>query len=674
MSLGSGDPASETGDDSLSAITFDSDTETKTKKKSFHKPPPTSPKSPYCSKPRKVASWRSLRTAASMPLGHRMSLTPQKLWLGSSKQGRVLGTPVYREKEDMYDEIIELKKSLRMQKSEVDLMKTKLRRLEEEKSRKDRQIEQLLDPSRGPGSVRTPAEDRPETGWVVSGLKQRILKLEQQCREKDSTIHKLQTDIKTTNLEEMRIAMETYYEEIHRLQTLLASSETTGRKPSEKKAGLRRQKKASSVLLSLSRSVQELTEENRSLKEDLDRVLSHSPTVSRTQGYMEWSKPRLLRRIAELEKEIGPMESPKPQSSDEAQSDLLAHAASSSAGQGQPPAGHLEESERVWAAVRSLKGERRALRAQLQDRDLEVKQLLQAKVDLQRELESVKEGEKERREREEALREEIEMLTKKFQELEETKGEEEGGAVEATPEAQEEPRPSGTACGPPQQGREPDASAPRPCLEGRRQAAASVLQARWKVYREQKKKAAVDEAAAVLQAAFRGHLARADLVARQAWAAEPPSQDSPPPCIPSPLVQAEDDPGREEVITIIQSVLRAHLARIRHRAASERASTPASAKRRPPQSGLAFPGEEDSTASRGDTVDGPSPEDEAPQRRGPEAQAAPRPCPVESPPSEPPLRAEDVNSDDSDEIVIAPSLPEKKRTPHPGSRSVHLTW
>lgn len=63
------------------------------------------------------------------------------------------------------------------------------------------------------------------------------------------------------------------------------------------------------------------------------------------------------------------MESPKPQSSDEAQSDLLAHAASSYAGQGQPPAGHLEESERVWAAVRSLKGERRALRAQLQDRE-----------------------------------------------------------------------------------------------------------------------------------------------------------------------------------------------------------------------------------------------------------------------------------------------------------------
>ncbi|XP_015447977.1 IQ domain-containing protein E isoform X5 [Pteropus alecto] len=531
-----------------------------------------------------------------MPLGHRMSLTPQKLWLGSAKQGRVLGTPVYREKEDMYDEIIELKKSLRMQKSEVDLMRTKLRRLEEEKSRKDRQIEQLLDPSRGPGSARTPAEDRPETGWVVSGLKQRILKLEQQCKDKDNTIHKLQTDIKTTNLEEMKIAMETYYEEIHRLQTLLASSETTGRKLSEKKASFKRQKKTSSVLLSLSRSVQELTEENRSLKEDLDRVLSHSPTVSRIKGYMEWSKPRLLRRIAELEKEIGPTESPKPQSSDEARSDILAHAASSSAGHGQPPAGHLEESERVRAAVRSLKGERRALRAQLQDRDLEVKQLLQAKVDLQRELESVKEGEKERREREGALRKEIEMLTKKFQELEDMKREEEGGPMEVTPEAQEEPRPSGTACGPPQQGREPEASPPCPCPEVRRHVAARTLQAHWKVYREQKKKAVEDEAAAVLQAAFRGHLARAELVSRQAWDLESsgmpslPCQDSPPPCVPSPIVQAEDDPGQEEAITVIQSVLRAHLARIGHRATSKRASTAASAKRRPLCSGPAFPG------------------------------------------------------------------------------------
>ncbi|PNI35169.1 IQCE isoform 3, partial [Pan troglodytes] len=246
MFLGTGEPALDTGDDSLSAVTFDSDVETKAKRKAFHKPPPTSPKSPYLSKPRKVASWRSLRTAGSMPLGGRASLTPQKLWLGTAKPGsltqalnspltwehawtgvpggtpdcltdtfrvkrphlrrsasnvsffletgsrcvaqaglkfldssdpptlasqspgitgHVPGTPVYREKEDMYDEIIELKKSLHVQKSDVDLMRTKLRRLEEENSRKDRQIEQLLDPSRGTDFVRTLAEKRPDASW-----------------------------------------------------------------------------------------------------------------------------------------------------------------------------------------------------------------------------------------------------------------------------------------------------------------------------------------------------------------------------------------------------------------------------------------------------------------------------------------------------------------------------
>ena len=52
----------------------------------------------------------------------------------------------------------------------------------------------------------------------------------------------------------------------------------------EKKIGLKRQKKMSSALLSLSRSVQELTEENQSLKEDLDRMLSNSPTASKIKG------------------------------------------------------------------------------------------------------------------------------------------------------------------------------------------------------------------------------------------------------------------------------------------------------------------------------------------------------------------------------------------------------
>ncbi|XP_069427401.1 IQ domain-containing protein E isoform X3 [Ovis canadensis] len=493
MSLGTAEPASETGDGSLSATTFDSDSDTKAKKKSFHKPPPTSLKSPYHSKPRKVASWRSLRTAVSMPLGGRMSLTPQKLCLGSSKQGYVPGNPIYREKEDMYDEIIELKKSLNVQKSDVDLMRTKLRRLEEENSRKDRQIEQLLDASRGPDFVRTLAEKRPDTGWVISGLKQRVLRLEQQCKEKDSAISKLQTDVKTTNLEEMRVAMETYYEEIHRLHSLLASSETTGRRPPvEKKIGLKRQKKMSSALLSLSRSVQELTEENQSLKEDLDRMLSNSPTASKIKGYADWSKPRLVRRITELEKKLSSMESPKPQASEAARPASPTPSAPS-------PALHLQESERLRGAVRSLKDERSALHAQLQERDLEVKQLLQTKAELEKELENVKEGERQRREREKVLREEIQELTRKFRELEGRKREEEDEPAAAAPETHEEPsQPPSPTASPSQPDTEPDwsqggSSRPPSCSEGRRDEAARVLQRRWKGYQRQKERALLDE-------------------------------------------------------------------------------------------------------------------------------------------------------------------------------------
>nr|XP_023510943.1 IQ domain-containing protein E isoform X4 [Equus caballus] len=696
MSLGPGESASETGDDSLSAITFDSDFETKAKKKSFRKPPPPSPKSPYHSKPRKVASWRSLRTATSMPLGNRMSLTPQTLWLGSSKQGgltpplkselslehawtspprstpdyltealrrrrsdlrrsasngHVPGTLVYREKEDMYDEIIELKK-------------------------------------------------------VVNGLKQRILKLEQQCKEKDNAINKLQTDIKTTNLEEMRIAMETYYEEIHRLQTLLATSEPTGRKPPvEKKISLKRQKKMSSALLSLSRSVQELTEENQSLKEDLDRVLSSSPTVSKTKGicpratqggrheergYMEWSKPRLLRRISELEKKISLMESPKSPASEVVQAGFPADSSSSSTVHRQPRSDRHEEGERLRGAVKSLKGERNALQSQLQEKELEVKQLLQTKADLQKELGNMKEGEKERREREEALREEIQTLTKKFQELVELKKEEKDDVPEVTPESQEEPQPSRLASSPAQQDAEPQASgegsrARSPGSEGRRDTAARLLQARWKVYRHKKKKAALDEAATVLQAAFRGHLARAKLLSSKACGSESPSvpslpsQNSPLPCSASPVVEAEGDPGQEEAITVIQSVFRAHLAQARLSAASHRAATAAPPRRRSalaaprepssPPCPAASPGQEDSEVSSGETVEGPAAEDEAPRPWGPGEPAAPQPCSAESSPTglQPmaPPPPDDVHSDDSDEIVMAPSLPTRKSAPPP---------
>lgn len=465
--------------------------------------------------------------------------------------------------------------------------------------------------------------------------------------------------------------METYYEEIHRLQTLLASSESTGKKPAgDRKTGVKRQKKMSSALLSLSRSVQELTEENQSLKEDLDRVLSSSPTIGKVKGYVEWSKPRLLRRIAELEKKINSMESSKAHTADVGKPTPLAPSASTSPVHRQPPADCQEDLARLQGAVKSLKGERGTLQAQLLDKDVELRQLLKAKADLEKQLESAREGERQRREQEQAWREEIQALTTKLQELQETGEGERGDPAQAGLQAQERPAsPASSRLSPqdPEAGAsgEGDSRALSPCAEGRRDAAARVLQAQWRLYKHKKKKTALDEVAVVLQAAFRGHLARAQLLSRQGRSPEPPGgpgrppQDSPTPHSPSPVTPRER--SSEAAIIVVQSVLRGHLARARLSATSQRAGSAASASNRPASAprGTTSPGPH-RTASPGEDgeASGLEATEDLEQPATPQARSA-----RSSPPGLQP--GDDVDSDDSDAVVIAPLLPRKTSSPHP---------
>lgn len=94
---------------------------------------------------------------------------------------------------------------------------------------------------------------------------------------------KFQSDMKTTDLEEMRIAMETYCEEVHRLQILLAKSETM-KKNAEGRDTQKRLKALNAAVLRLSRNIKELQAENRCLKEDLDHILSCSPASSKKKS------------------------------------------------------------------------------------------------------------------------------------------------------------------------------------------------------------------------------------------------------------------------------------------------------------------------------------------------------------------------------------------------------
>ncbi|KAA8595262.1 hypothetical protein FQN60_012397 [Etheostoma spectabile] len=310
-----------------------------TKQKRPSSKPPSSPRSPYLSSlnvnPRRaaVAAWRLPRASlgdtrgdtptesgsarlTSLSNGHDVSqtlrsecdVTPELLkqtfskrkhkLLHSGSNGFTLSAGDNRDKEDMHDEIIRLKKSLQAQKSDNQQMKAKLRRLEEDNAKREKQIEELLDPTKGSEYTRSLVDKKKEGSVVLNGLKQRILKLEQHCREKENALSKLQSELRTTNLEELKITVETYFDEIQRLKILLEAAEKSSR--AESKSSQRQQKVLSSTVRHLSENLKQLQQENTALREELN---TDSPAGG-IKGYREWSKQRLLRRLLEVEKRL----------------------------------------------------------------------------------------------------------------------------------------------------------------------------------------------------------------------------------------------------------------------------------------------------------------------------------------------------------------------------------
>ncbi|KAM9222601.1 IQ domain-containing protein E [Leptosomus discolor] len=680
MARGAGEAAAEgeLGDDSLSVITCGSDTEANLKKKIFHKPP-KSPKSPYSSStqlyPKRAAVWRALQGTGSARLESAAVKNPRHMWLGSLKQGMshplksdidtghmrtnissrtpeylkealgmkkpkhsrsssngyIPGTPDYKEKEDMYDEIIELKKTIHAQKNEGDRVKTKLRRLEEENNRKDKQIEQLLDPSRGSELARALSEKKTRNGWVASGLKQKILKLEQQCKEKDNTINKFQADVKTNNLEEMRMAMETYYEEVHRLQLLLAKSETM-RKNTEGRDTQKRLKALNAAVLRLSRNIKELQNENRRLKEDLDHVLSSSPPSNRTKSYSEWSRQRLVRRISELEEKVGAMESTRVSSAESESSQLLAVSSSPSVDLDHPASqqvDHVEECRRLQGLVKKLRSDRKALQNLLLDKELDIKQLLEAKAELELELQKWQNKMEEKSTEEQTLSEEIQNLAQKVGKLESKLEEEKRQMAE---DAVEKHNKSSPVCM--VKGKE----------DHRKEQAAKIIQRQWRMYQNKKEEIAMDEAVVMLQAAFRGHLARQKLLLNNRMHNAKSHKNS---CVSSMSNSwSSDCKEKDEIVTFIQSVFRAHLART------------VLLEERPSVSGAAS-----EKADSAVHVTEKKPVSAALQRR-PSIFMSSLPARSSEKQAQPPLPlpVDEAHSDDSDDIVVASPLLQTKKS------------
>ncbi|XP_031674814.1 IQ domain-containing protein E isoform X4 [Oncorhynchus kisutch] len=572
-------------EDGLSLATYISDSGKKARKKKLSGKPPPSPRSPYLSsmdvnqRRSAVSAWRPLRGT----LGERgealagrgdtllergeAARNPRENCLASLSNGheylqQALGIKKpkhlhsssndYREKEDMYDEIIHLKKSLQAQKSEKDRMKAKLRRLEEDKTKKDKQIEQLLDPTKGPEYTLSLVDKKHQGSLVVNGLKQRILKLEQQCREKENTVTKLQSELQTTNLEELKITVETYFEEIQRLRMILDATEKSSR--TESKGSQRKQKVLSSTVLRLSENLKQLQQENHTLREELN---TDSP-ASGLKAYKDWSRQRVLRRLVELERRLEEgSRAPARRSGVDRLVQTDHHTTPTETGVATPPGittvtteggvavlNTQQEGEgfiRLKGCVRQLEQEKAELQETLTDREQKLRRLMAEREQEEKETERRKNERRSEHEKETRLHLlEVEQLTVKIESLEEEK-------KRWTEEEQNRENRKENP-----EGREEKEREEREEQNQEKERAARVIQKEWLEHR--------DRDTVLVQSAIRGHLVRQSQIAHlrdthtSTLSKNGQSQRG------SDVTSRVED-GELVAVTLIQSVFRGHLTR-----------------------------------------------------------------------------------------------------------------
>ncbi|XP_065884263.1 IQ domain-containing protein E-like isoform X2 [Dysidea avara] len=214
--------------------------------------------------------------------------------------------------EDMYDEIVELKRSLNIVTSERDIARSKLVQLEKLLVKRDKQVEDML----ASGYVgnhevtRTLAGGKKIDTTVLSSLKQKIHLLERNLREKEATINKLSANLKVSRVEEAELTAETYYYEVCRLKEILRHQNSKV----EEMLSLSTAGDVMSRLAVLNAAVIKLLEQKKALQSDkklLQEKLKHS--VARIEHsetgirapiadqYADQQRAEMLSRIVDLE-------------------------------------------------------------------------------------------------------------------------------------------------------------------------------------------------------------------------------------------------------------------------------------------------------------------------------------------------------------------------------------
>lgn len=223
------------------------------------------------------------------------------------------GTPAYKTQEEYYDEVLQLRKQIGALNQENSTIKTKLRRLEEDNQKKEKEISVLLNPGKHEDFHRTLRDHHPSSSAIIHGLKQKILKLETQLKDKENTYNKLKSDLKTTKIEELKVQMETYYQEIVRLQNY--KSQFQMKETAKGKSIQSKVKTLSETILHLNQNVEQLQSENQALKKDLENALDtieqNKTETASDKEYEDMNQKELLNIISHLQNKMDAFEQQK---------------------------------------------------------------------------------------------------------------------------------------------------------------------------------------------------------------------------------------------------------------------------------------------------------------------------------------------------------------------------
>ncbi|XP_077974080.1 uncharacterized protein LOC120347907 [Styela clava] len=418
--------------------------------------------------------------------------------------------PMYKSPEDMYDEIISLKKTMVVMKNEYDVLKAKTRRLEEDNTRKDKYIEKLLDPKNNDESIRMLAEGNSKSGGsVVTGLKQRNLKLEKQLRDKENELSVIKNDIKTTDIREMKTAMEIYYQEVLRLRDVISSQEMRSERlnsslNSEREAVPTKMKSLRKNVVQLTAENHQLVEDNNRLRRDLDKAIGDFDASSEDDDdapikYSALSKVELVNLVKKS----------KQQQLDKEKAE---HAR------------NQDQIEKLKNIISTLKEEKyefreenKTLKEQNRSFENELDKQTQKVTELRREIEALKDRIENPRER----RRSSESRDDRRQSMD-----------NRTKYATEKPR--------------------RMSRVADKNKAASSIQRQWREHRDRKRLKDTDDEIVVLQSALRGHLSRQDRL--KSGRSRKISEDN-----ISTSSYASDTTDKD--VVYLQSALRGHLER-----------------------------------------------------------------------------------------------------------------